>query len=283
MELIVLPLLLGGLLAFAFAGGSDDDNDDDETVPDRPNQPDGPDGGLLTDGDDRYEGTAGIDIVQAGNGDNRLMGQDGNDVLSGNGGDDTIDGDAGDDVLDGGSGNDTLHGNNPRDAISDGNDSLLCGQGNDTLTDTGGNNRLDGGTGNDTLWATTERTTMTGGVQADTFNVSGDVNIITDFEPGRDTLDIQLSFDPAAQNGGPAPTTDDIDVTLEDDTLDDGTPVTYVRLSLADTAASGTQISNLDQVIELRGITSNQLADDFDVSLFTDDALTVAIDAALIR
>ncbi len=109
-----------------------------------------------------------------------------NDTINGSGGDDFIYGGKGDDSLVGGAGNDTLRGDLDNDTVlgGDGNDQLFGGRGNDLLIGGNGNDTLSGDRGNDTL---------SGGAGADTFVISGldGIDIVTDFNPGEDTLAIQ--------------------------------------------------------------------------------------------
>ncbi|AFY51151.1 hypothetical protein Nos7524_5434 [Nostoc sp. PCC 7524] len=93
---------------------------------------------------DILKGTAGDDVIDAGDGNDYLMGNAGNDILDGGTGNDYLFGGAGDDILIGGAGAgfDLLYGN-------DGNDTLDGGEGNDNLDGGTGNDSLVGGTGND--------------------------------------------------------------------------------------------------------------------------------------
>ncbi len=130
-------------------------------------------GNPSADGDDRYDGGAGIDTldfsaatraVQLDLADgsthfgsdtivnvenligsalnDRLGGNNGANLLQGGGGNDQLDGGRGDDRLEGGEGNDRLDGGK-------GNDRLEGGDGNDTLVGGAGNDRLTGGAGSD--------------------------------------------------------------------------------------------------------------------------------------
>ena len=123
------------------------------------------------------DGTDGDDVITGTIFDERIDGGDGADQISG---------DAGDDVLVGGAGNDTLLG-------GDDNDLLFGESGNDTLVGGDGSDLLIGGDGQDTL---------TGGAGADTFVIDnfdglGGVDIadiVTDFDPTTDTLDLSEFF-----------------------------------------------------------------------------------------
>ncbi|WP_405048112.1 calcium-binding protein [Flexibacterium corallicola] len=91
-----------------------------------------------------------------GNSDDLILGSQYNDTFSGGKGADRIEGGAGNDVLDGNRGSDTVKG-------GAGNDTITGGKGNDTLT---------GGTGSDTF----------------IFERDDDKDVITDFDPGNDTI-----------------------------------------------------------------------------------------------
>ncbi|HJP87410.1 MAG TPA: ExeM/NucH family extracellular endonuclease [Candidatus Limnocylindrales bacterium] len=95
-----------------------------------------------TDANETFTGTAGTDLIVAGQGIDTLNGNGGADVLCGGNGNDTLNGGDGADTLDGGSGNDTLNGG------ADG-DVLRGGQGIDTLTGGTGADAFSGGAGAD--------------------------------------------------------------------------------------------------------------------------------------
>ncbi len=63
-------------------------------------------------------GTAGNDVILAGNGDDTVNGLGGNDIICGGNGNDTINGGDGNDLLDGGPGNDALRGEAGVDTVS---------------------------------------------------------------------------------------------------------------------------------------------------------------------
>ncbi len=127
-----------------------------------------------TDGDDLVGGTAGRD---------KLSGRDGDDELVGGDGDDRTKGGDGNDVHYGGAGDDRL-----RD--KDGNDELYGGEGDDRLRAGDGDDILSGGLGEDEL---------RGDDGIDTFIFTGGTDIIRDFEPGVDKIDVSafagLDFD----------------------------------------------------------------------------------------
>ncbi|PRA55736.1 MULTISPECIES: retention module-containing protein [Pseudomonas] len=157
-------------------------------------------------------GTAGDDVLLAGNGDNVLNGGDGNDVLTAGNGNNELHGGAGNDLLFSGLGNDLLDGGDGIDTASyahatagvtvnlglqggqntvgAGVDTLvsienLTGSNwNDTLIGNDQDNLIIGGLGNNTL---------TGGGGSDTFKwLAGNSghDVVTDFTPGTDKLDL---------------------------------------------------------------------------------------------
>lgn len=130
------------------------------------------------------EGGAGDDLLYSSIDPGTLDGGEGDDKLYGNLSSDKLSGGTGDDTLDGGLGADVLHGGK-------GNDSLDGGWGDDLLYGGDGNDTLNGGLGNDLLNSGSGNDVMTGGEGADTFTFSAmnwGEKIITDFEPGKDTL-----------------------------------------------------------------------------------------------
>ncbi|WP_137804493.1 retention module-containing protein [Pseudomonas sp. G(2018)] len=175
-------------------------------------------------------GTAGNDTLVAGSGDNILNAGDGNDILTagtgnnelhGGAGNDLLFSGVGNDLLDGGTGNDTasyahatagvtvnLGTSGPQNTLGAGTDTLtgienLVGSNfNDSLTGDNNSNIITGGLGNDVLKGEggddfliggLGNNTLTGGSGADTFQWfkgSGGHDVITDFTPGTDKLDL---------------------------------------------------------------------------------------------
>jgi Ca2+-binding RTX toxin-like protein len=128
----------------------------------------------LTDGKDRFRGTATNDQISSGTGNDFLKGGAGNDVFDagadndrvyGGIGEDTISGGTGKDYLNGGSGLDSLDGGEGRDKLygGDGDDTLIGGVGNDFLKGENGNDSLDGGADRDRLYGNDGDDTLTGG------------------------------------------------------------------------------------------------------------------------
>jgi uncharacterized protein (TIGR01370 family) len=108
---------------------------------------------------------AGDDMILGTYNADKLAGHAGNDVISGRSGNDTLDGGDGNDRLDGGSGNDTL----------------LGGMGDDIIIGGAGRDFMTGGGGADHFVFT--RVDDTG-----TWSSARDV--VTDFEPSRDLIDL---------------------------------------------------------------------------------------------
>jgi Hint domain/RTX calcium-binding nonapeptide repeat (4 copies) len=133
-------------------------------------------------------GTNGKDTLTGGNNADIIIGGNGNDSLTGNGGSDLIFGGGGRDFLDGGNGADILDGGAGRDT-------LLGGGGADALFGGGGADELNGGAGDDVI------TTGAGGDTV--FYTPGSGNdIVTDFKPGSDVIDLgALSYTVADVNG----------------------------------------------------------------------------------
>lgn len=110
-----------------------------------------------SNGDDRLQGSAGVDYLNGASGHDRIGGGAGNDWLFGSLGRDTLLGGAGDDHLHGQTGNDALYGGAGDDLLrgdllgETGNDLLSGGEGSDELRGGLGDDFLDGGDGNDWL------------------------------------------------------------------------------------------------------------------------------------
>jgi Ca2+-binding RTX toxin-like protein len=122
---------------------------------------------------DRYDGTAGPNLIN---------GRNGNDVLSGLAGDDVINGGAGNDTITGSDGNDALNG-------SSGNDSIDGGIGNDTIDGGSGTNVLNGGAGNDVFLYEID-----GGGATSTFNGGADTDAVNVFDSGTGSETLSVAF-----------------------------------------------------------------------------------------
>jgi hypothetical protein len=131
----------------------------------------------LEDLDDELIGSDSADVVEAGEGDDDVDGGAGDDALDGGSGDDNLDGGAGADELDGGQGIDALDG----------------GAGADELSGGGGDDVLDGGSGDDVLDGGQGDDVLEGGRGADTFLLGSGNDVVLDFRPGVDRL--QLNSD----------------------------------------------------------------------------------------
>jgi Ca2+-binding RTX toxin-like protein len=186
-----------------------------DTAPDHSYSASDPHGGsdsISYQADHILTGTAGDDALVAGTGNNELHGGAGNDLLYSGPGNDLLDGGTGIDTASYahatagvtvnlgesgvqntiGAGTDTLTaienltGSNFNDSLTgDHNSNIITGGlGNDVLNGAGGDDFLIGGLGNNTL---------TGGSGADTFqwlNGNSGHDVITDFTPGADKLDL---------------------------------------------------------------------------------------------
>lgn len=124
--------------------------------------------------------------------DNEFHGENGTDVLRGFGGDDFLVSGDGDDQFFGGTGNDRI-------SAGDGDDVLKGGAGGDTLLGMAGADALIGGWGEDFLWGGKGRDLLNGGADADIFYFNhinetkpgrGQRDVIRDFTPGEDILDL---------------------------------------------------------------------------------------------
>lgn len=179
-------------------------------------------------GDDFYDGANGstTGIVSGGVGADRLIGGSLRDVLVGNDGDDELTGGGGDDILAGGRGADRIDGGGGRDTVvfsdlslgadldlqtgvlvgtatgtvtgvenaigSDWADRLRGGSGTNDFYGGQGNDLLEGRDGDDLLAGEGGDDILIGGAGADTFvfAVGGGKDVINDFTPGVDRLQI---------------------------------------------------------------------------------------------
>ncbi|WP_157271716.1 calcium-binding protein [Azohydromonas aeria] len=112
-------------------------------------------------------------LVLTGNAAISGTGNTGNNVLTGNAAANVLAGGVGNDSLDGGAGNDRL------DAGA-GADTLVGGVGNDTLLGGAGTDRFTGGAGNDTFVF----------ASANDLGLGTTSDVITDFTPGQDKIDL---------------------------------------------------------------------------------------------
>ncbi|PNB38990.1 S-layer family protein, partial [Pseudomonas sp. FW305-131] len=175
-------------------------------------------------------GTSGDDVLVAGTGNNIINAGDGNDVLTAGSGNNELHGGAGNDLLFSGQGNDILDGGTGIDTASyahatagvtvglslpggqntlgagidtlTGIENLIGSNFNDTLTGDNTNNMINGGLGNDILSGGggddlliggLGNNTLTGGAGSDTFQWfkgNSGHDVITDFTPGTDKLDL---------------------------------------------------------------------------------------------
>lgn len=183
-------------------------------------------GYIAGSGNDSLQGNAAGNMLNGGVGNDRIIGHGGNDTLHGGRGNDSLLGGQGNDRLFGGEGHDRLFGNEGEDQLTDmlGNNFMSGGMGNDRLTAGAGRDTLHGDVGNDIIWAGAGddlifggpgwdtlhgqqgndtlvgglgRDVMTGGMGADVFRFNtvadsarGAADLITDFRPGEDRIDL---------------------------------------------------------------------------------------------
>lgn len=189
-------------------------------------------------GDDLIFGGDGNDTISGDSffyngpegGTNTLFGGAGNDAITGGYGADTISGDSGDDFIRGYGAAAPSPGGTASLRDRDLADLLLGGSGNDTIEGGGGRDTIDGGTGDDRLVGGAGVDALTGGPGADRFVFAptgatglppdtgqgeGNRDVVTDFRPGEDLLDL---------SGYPR---DDLNVRWEYDAAGDRTIVTY--------------------------------------------------------
>jgi Ca2+-binding RTX toxin-like protein len=150
-------------------------------------------------GNDLLMGKRGNDVLFGGAGNDTLLGGRGNDTLKGGGNHDLLRGNRGNDKLFGGRGNDTLNGGLGNDTLrgGSGNDLLMGKRGNDVLFGGGGNDTLLGGKGDDVLIGGKGDDVLTGGEGRDRFvfrTAQDGRNLITDFNPNEDLLDLRQIF-----------------------------------------------------------------------------------------
>jgi len=148
-------------------------------------------------------GSDGANRIKAGGGDDTAFGNEGDDVISGQSGDDTLvggdgkdflSGDDGADMLTGGAENDQLRGENGDDVMSGGGakDRIIGGVGADVINGDEANDKLFGNSGDDVITGGVGKDVMTGSFGADIFVLApgAQVDVIKDFTPGEDLLDI---------------------------------------------------------------------------------------------
>lgn len=150
-------------------------------------------------GADRLWGGKGDDALQGGTGADTLWGEGGRDSLTGGNGADMLDGGGGDDRLDGGNDTDTLDGQGGDDRLwgRDRVDLLRGRKGEDVLYGGGADDTLLGGNGDDRLIGGRGADKLSGQGGADVFvwndirdSTAGQTDRITDFQTGRDLLDL---------------------------------------------------------------------------------------------
>ena len=145
-------------------------------------------GEVPTSGNDVIMGTAGDDIINAGDGRDTICAGAGNDTINAGNGADTVFGGSGDDIINAGQGRDTVHAQGGNDVVSGGKgkDTLIGGGGNDTLRGNEGTDTIDGGAGNDELRGGQKADSLKGGSGNDAL-FGGIIRDLLDGGTGLDT------------------------------------------------------------------------------------------------
>lgn len=100
-------------------------------------------------GNDRIDGTAADDFLEASTGNDKVFGEEGDDHIDGGAGNDQLFGGAGDDHIIGGAGNDKIVDDSGNNTVIDteGNAKVTTGGGDDDITTGAGNDRIVAGDG----------------------------------------------------------------------------------------------------------------------------------------
>lgn len=145
-------------------------------------------------GNDIFRGMAGDDTINGFGGNDELLGNGGADKLNGAQGADTLLGGGGADTLIGGFGVDELRGGGGRDKVNGGGgEDFVAGNGGaDQLRGGGGRDDIEGGGGADKLNGGRGADELTGGGGRDVFQfrIGDGFDRITDFQQGRDRIEI---------------------------------------------------------------------------------------------
>ena len=146
-----------------------------------------------TEADEEVNGTNGVDYLYGYYGNDRLFGLGGTDILRGSFGNDYLDGGDGSDGISGNADDDTILGGNGLDIIrgDDGQDSIDGGGGDDIISGGFGGDTLTGGDGADIFVYTTGR-----------HSVAKRVDVITDFNPAEDRIDLSSIDADTGTSGG---------------------------------------------------------------------------------
>ena len=180
-------------------------------------------------------------------GNDILNGKAGNDILLGGFGKDVLNGDEGNDILDGGWDNDVLSGGN-------GNDQLWGDWGNDQLSGGAGDDRLVGGLGKDILWGNAGADRFDYGFVFDSLAGEKCRDVIQDFMPGEDKIDLQ-----------------DIDANLK---MKSDQDFTFISTATFDGHAGQLRFDSTNHLLQA-DLDGNRIAD-FEISLVGVDHITAA-------
>ncbi len=156
-------------------------------------------------GNDTLDGSAGNDFLKGGKGNdtlrdtegnNRLNGQKGEDHLIGGDGKDRLNGGGDQDTLEAGGGDDFLKGGTHNDHLTGGkgNDRLFGNRHDDTLDGGSGDDVLNGGGGNDSLIGGAGDDRLKGGDGADVFVFNTGSDLIEDYDPDQDRIELDRAL-----------------------------------------------------------------------------------------
>ncbi len=144
-------------------------------------------------GNDVLTGTTGANLITSSSGSDRIFGLGGDDTLSASGGNDLVVGGGGADTIIGGTGLDTLDGGTGNDSLFGyaGNDVVRGGTGADLISGGGGRDIMNGGTFSGGVFVPDgEADTFYFATVDESFSGTGTRDIIRDFEPGIDQIDL---------------------------------------------------------------------------------------------
>ncbi|WP_223462319.1 peroxidase family protein [Pseudomonas sp. A-R-26] len=151
------------------------------------------------DGDDTLWGDAGNDRLEGGYGNDEIEGGDGDDIITDMGGDDVIHGEAGNDVIHGGNGINIILGGAGNDFIVTGEDfsEVFAGAGNDFMLGSRLNAQMMGGDGDDWIEVGTQD-----GAPGDNFTGNLPPVLLAKLTDGNDVFSGDGGFDEMIGEGG---------------------------------------------------------------------------------